>query len=336
MRAIRESEYGDTLESRCEYCNGNACYSATPGVKNPAHAMGGNSRAHIVFAEQTRYKSCVPETAIRIEMLEKLFPPARSGWRAFLQPFEKPTSMALAGISFDVREGEAVALLGANGAGKSTLLKILATLLLPTRGSASVAGHDTTQDSRAVRRQLGYHAGTDHGFYPRLTARQNLLFFGRLNQLSSTNAKQRIASLSQQFHLEEAIDRQVRTLSTGTVQRLSLARAVSHHPRVLLLDEPTRSLDAIAAAEFRGFLKTEILQRGNTSLLFASHALLEIDLLADRVAVLDKGRLLAFDTPAALKAHTNSDTMEDVFLRITRHDQNAHNRPLRHSESEST
>jgi ABC-type multidrug transport system ATPase subunit len=312
-----------------------ACHACR---KKPALTAGGNSREHVVFAEQTRYKSCVPETAIRVEKLVKIFPPARSGWRAFLQPFEKPTSLALAGISFEVHEGEAVALLGANGAGKSTLLKILATLLLPTSGTAQVAGHETTKDSRAVRRRLGYHAGTDHGFYPRLTARQNLLFFGRLNQLSSVSATLRIVSLSQQFHLEDAMDRQVRTLSTGTVQRLSLARAVIHQPRVLLLDEPTRSLDAIAAADFRHFLKTKILQPGDTSLLFSSHALTEIDLLADRVAVMDKGRVLAFDTPAALKAYTCSDTLEDVFLRITghtRHEPGAHQDSSGYSESGS-
>jgi ABC-2 type transport system ATP-binding protein len=259
----------------------------------------------------------VPEPAINIEHLEKFFPPARSDWRAFLQPFERATSLALAGISLAVREGESVALIGANGAGKSTLLKILATLLLPTKGKASVAGHDTAQASRAVRRQLGYHSGTDHGFYPRLSGRQNLLFFGRLNQLSNAVATQRIASLAQRFHFEDALDRQVRTLSTGTVQRLSLARAVLHQPRVLLLDEPTRSLDAIAAAEFRRFLKSEILQRGHTSLLFASHTLSEVEVLADRLAIIDKGRLLAFDTPSALKSYTASDTIEDVFLRIT-------------------
>lgn len=259
----------------------------------------------------------MPEPAIQIAKLAKLFPPARSGWRAFVQPWERATATALDGVSFEVREGEAVALLGANGAGKSTLLKILATLLLPTAGTARIAGHDTARNSRAARQQLGYHAGTDHGFYPRLTARQNLWFFGRLNQLTSATAKQRINSLARQFQIEESIDRQVRTLSTGTVQRLSLARAVLHQPRVLLLDEPTRSLDAIAAAEFRRFLKSEILQAGKTSILFASHTLGEIDLLADRVAVLDKGRLLAFDTPAALKGYTSSDTMEDVFQRLT-------------------
>jgi ABC-2 type transport system ATP-binding protein len=259
----------------------------------------------------------VPETPIRVEQLQKFFPPARSGWRAFLQPFEPATSLALAGISLEVRSGEAVALLGTNGAGKSTLLKILATLVLPTSGRASVAGHDTVQNSRAVRRQLGYHAGTDHGFYPRLTGRQNLLFFGRLNRLSRGAATQRVASLAEQFHFKDSLDRQVRTLSTGTVQRLSLARAVLHEPSVLLLDEPTRSLDAIAAAEFRRYLKKEILRRGSTSLLFASHTLSEVELLADRVAIIEKGRLLVCDTPDALKRHTSSDTMEEVFLCIT-------------------
>ena len=260
----------------------------------------------------------MPEAAITIDSLKKSFPPARSGWRTFLQPFEKPTTVALDGLSLEVREGETVALLGTNGAGKSTLLRILATLLVPTSGHARVAGHDTVQQSSEVRRRLGYHAGTDHGFYPRLTARQNLLFFGRLNQLSRSSASRRIATLADQFRLGEALDRQVRTLSSGTVQRLSLARALLHQPGVLLLDEPTRSLDAIAAAEFRRFLKAEVLRRGNTSLLFASHTLPEVELLADRVAVIDSGRLLACDTPSTLKLSTGAASLEEAFFRLTR------------------
>ncbi len=259
----------------------------------------------------------MPEPAIAIESLEKSFPPTRSGWRTFLQPFEKPTAVALAGLSFEVRQGEALALLGANGAGKSTLLRILATLLLPTRGAARVAGYDAVREPREVRRRLGYHAGTDHGFYARLTGRENLQFFGRLNHLTGAEAQQRISRLAGQFRVGEALDRQVRTLSSGTVQRLSLARALLHQPSVLLLDEPTRSLDAIAAMEFRRFLKKEIVQGAGTSLLFASHTLPEVELLADRVAVLDRGSLLACDTPAALKQRTGSASLEDVFLRLT-------------------
>jgi ABC-type multidrug transport system ATPase subunit len=259
----------------------------------------------------------VSEAAIAVESLEKSFPPALSGWRTFLQPFSKPTSVALAGISFEVREGEAVALLGANGAGKSTILRVLATLLLPTRGRALVAGHDTLREPAAVRRCLGYHAGTDHGFYPRLSAKENLTFFGRLNQLSAKAAAQRIAEVSEQFHLGEALDHQVRTLSSGTMQRLSLARALLHQPSVLLLDEPTRSLDAIAAAEFRKFLKSVVLRGGRTSLLFASHTLAEVEFLADRMAVIDSGKLVACDTPAALKQRAKAASLEEVFLRLT-------------------
>jgi len=259
----------------------------------------------------------VPEPAIAVASLEKCFPPTRSGWRAFLQPFEKPTVAALSGVSFEVGEGEALALLGANGAGKSTLLRILATLLLPTRGSAFIAGHDAARDPHAVRRCLGYHAGTDHGFYTRLTGRENLRFFGQLNHLSGAAANLRVAQLAEQFQLADILDRQARTLSTGTIQRLSLARALLHHPRVLLLDEPTRSLDAIAAMDFRRFLKSQILRRGDTSLLFASHTLPEVELLADRIAVLDKGRLLACDTLAALKLRTSAASLEEAFLRLT-------------------
>lgn len=257
------------------------------------------------------------EAAITVESLEKMFPPARSGWRAFFQPFEKPTSVALASLSFEVREGEAMAVLGANGAGKSTLLRILATLLVPTAGCARVAGYDTVQESREVRRRLGYHAGTDHGFYARLTGRQNLRFFGRLNQISNSAASRRISLLAEQFQIGEALDRQVRTFSSGTVQRLSIARALLHEPSVLLLDEPTRSLDAIGASEFRRFLKTEILRQGRTSLLFASHTLPEVEFLADRVAVIDAGRLVACDTPSALKRTTGAASLEEVFFRLT-------------------
>jgi len=259
----------------------------------------------------------VPEAAIAVVSLEKSFPPARSGWRALLQPFEKPTVLALAGISLEVRPGEALALLGANGAGKSTLLRILATLVLPTKGRAQIAGHDAVRDPGAVRRQLGYHAGSDSGFYARLTCRENLRFFGSLNQISGAAAARRISQLAAQFHLEESLDRQVRTLSSGTVQRLSLARALLHQPRVLLLDEPTRSLDAIGAAEFRHFLKSEVLGRDETTLLFASHALSEIELLADRIAVLDAGRLLACGSLADLKHRTGTASLEGAFLRLT-------------------
>ncbi len=252
--------------------------------------------------------------AISVSSLEKWFPPTYSGWRAFLQPFTRPTSPALRGISLAVAAGEAVALLGPNGAGKTTLLRILATLLLPTRGSARLAGHDTMREAAAVRRQIGYHAGSDLGFYSRLTGRENLRFFGQLNQLSDSFMEERIRSFGERFQLGDVLDRQVRSLSSGTIQRLSLLRAMLHEPKVLLLDEPTRSMDALAAREFRHFLKRELIRARGTSVLFSSHSLQEIELLADRVAILKKGSLIDIDSPAALKKKYLADSLEEVFL----------------------
>ena len=125
--------------------------------------------------------------------------------------------------------------------------------------------------------------------------------------------------MAERFELQSALDRQVRALSAGTVQRLSLLRAIIHEPTVLLLDEPTRSLDAIAAADFRKFLKTEVLKKQGTSLLFASHTLPEIENLADRVAVLNEGQLTAFDTPPNLKSRAGAVTLEQAFCQLTGH-----------------
>ena len=268
---------------------------------------------------RTGYNFAVSDSAVSIESLSKFFPPTRGGWRSFLQPLQRASLPALQDVSFSAREGESVALLGANGAGKSTLLRILSTLLLPTSGQVRVAGHDAVQSPRDVRRNLGFHAGSDLGFYARLTGRENLNFFGRLNHLSNAAARDRIEEFCIRFELSESLDRQVRTLSSGTIQRLSLARALLHSPRVLLLDEPTRSLDAIAAASFRQFLKSELMRDGTKTLLFASHSLAEMEMLADRVAVLSQGRLVALDSPSLLKQKTFSATLEEAFFRLTGH-----------------
>jgi ABC-type multidrug transport system ATPase subunit len=261
----------------------------------------------------------VSDIAISVDSLEKSFPPALGGWRAITQPFATPSLTALKGISLNVGAGEAVALLGTNGAGKSTLLRILATLLLPTRGNAFVGGFDVAKDPAAVRRQLGYHAGSDLGFYARLSGKENLRFFGRLNHLPDSFLRSRIPYLADQFALANSLGSQVRTLSSGTIQRLSLVRALLHEPKVLLLDEPTRSLDALAAADFRSFLKAEVLRRQGTALLFASHTLPEIELLADRVAILKEGELVALGTPAALKAKSGASSLEGAFSVLTGH-----------------
>ena len=256
--------------------------------------------------------------ALILENLEKYFPPAASGWRAILHPISRLTVPALRGISFEVKQGEVLALVGANGAGKSTLLRILTTLLIPTRGRAQVCGFDVAREPAKVRLQIGYHTGADACLYLRLTARKNLLMFAGINTLSTPQAFLRTLELTGPFGIGELLDRQVRTLSTGNIHRLGLARAMLHRPSVLLLDEPTRSLDPLAAAEFRRFLRQEIGGLHGTTMIFASHTLAEVEQLAGRIAVLDGGRLLACDTLAGIKATAGAGTLEESLEILTR------------------
>ncbi len=260
----------------------------------------------------------VKNFALSLENVEKYFPPAASGWRALLHPISRLTVPALRGISFGVKQGEVLAVVGANGAGKSTLLRILTTLLIPTRGRAQIRGFDVAREPAKVRLQIGYHTGGDACFYSRLSARENLVLFAGLNNLSDAEASRRIAELTGPFGLGELLDRQVRTLSTGNIHRLGLARAMLHRPSVLLLDEPTRSLDPLAAAEFRRFLLQDIVGAHGTTMIFASHTLAEVEQLAGKIAVLDSGRLLACDTLAGLKATAGADTLEESLEILTR------------------
>ena len=255
-------------------------------------------------------------SALVIEEVEKYFPVPRRGWRAFVDPFAPLTQPALCGVSFRVEPGEVTALIGANGSGKSTLLRILATLLVPTRGRAFVAGHDAEREAALARAQLGFHSATDGGFYGRLSARENLEFFAAMNNLFGKQADERIGEVTELMGLGAFLESQVRTLSTGQVHRVGLARAMLHRPSVLLLDEPTRSLDPIAASEFRRFLKAELVDRCGTTVLFASHTLAEVEQLADRVVLLDKGLLLACDRPRDLRSATGSDTLEQALERL--------------------
>lgn len=257
-------------------------------------------------------------SALSLENVEKYFPPAASGWRALLHPVSRLTVPALRGISFEVKPGEVLAVVGANGAGKSTLLRILTTLLIPTRGRAQVCGFDVAREPAKVRLRIGYHTGGDACFYSRLSAKENLMLFAVLNNISEDEASKRIAEITGPFGLGELLDRQVRTLSTGNVHRLGLARAMLHRPSILILDEPTRSLDPLAAAEFRRFLLRDIVGAHGTTMIFASHTLAEVEQLAGRVAVLDNGLMLACDTLAGLKSATGAETLEESLEILTR------------------
>jgi ABC-2 type transport system ATP-binding protein len=260
----------------------------------------------------------MPEHAIDVQNLKKYFAPATAGWRAFLQPFVRATHCALAGVTFNVEPGECVAIMGPNGAGKSTLFRILATLILPTEGRAAINGFDVFAQAQGTRRQFGYHTGGDEGFYTRLTGRANLAFFAAMNNLNSDEIARRISAVSETLRIADALDAQVRTLSTGMTHRLGLARAILHEPSVLLLDEPTRSLDPLAASDFRRLLKEDLVQRHGTTLLFSSHSAAEVEEIADRVVLLEKGRVAAFDTPSRICTLAGAPNLEEAAPKLMR------------------
>jgi ABC-type multidrug transport system ATPase subunit len=293
-----------------------AVYESLPrGRSHRPEARFVQDRAERCVAPSIRYNLRVG--AIVIEELAKYFPAPRAGWQALLNPFAALMQPALLGVSFQVESGEVTALIGANGSGKSTLLRILATLLVPTRGSASVAGYDVERQASQVRAHLGFHSATDGGFYGRLTARENLEFFAAMNNLFNAEAARRLEELTELMGMGAFIGSQVRTLSTGQVHRLGLARALLHRPSVLLLDEPTRSLDPMAASEFRRFLKTQLVDRHGTTVLFASHSLAEVEQVADRIVLLDKGRLVACDSISGLRTATGAATLEEALECLT-------------------
>jgi len=199
---------------------------------------------------------------------------------------------ALAEVTLDVERGEIFGLLGPNGAGKTTLLRIIATLLLPSEGHVSVAGLDVARDPLRVRRVVALASGGDHGFYWRLSGRENLRFFAGLLGYDSSEARRRASEALVRADLGAATDESVQRYSTGMRQRLGLARALLGSPAVLLLDEPTRSLDPTAATNWRTWLRT-LATDGGTTIVLATHALDEAEALCDRVAVLASGRVRA-------------------------------------------
>ncbi|PWT91957.1 MAG: hypothetical protein C5B55_07165 [Blastocatellia bacterium] len=254
-------------------------------------------------------------TAISISNLSKTYPVPFRRLRAFFRLQSKQPVEALRDVSFEVETGEIFGLIGRNGAGKTTLTKIVATLVQPTTGKVSVQGYDSVDDDEAVRRQIGLATAEERSFYWRLNAEQNLIFFARLNGLSDRNAKQRIRDLFAQLELEEVARRRFGELSTGNKQRLAVARALLAQPPVLLLDEPTRSLDPLAAVRMRDLIKKLSRQTPPVTILFTSHNLTEVETLCRRVAVISQGRIRAIDTPSNLRRLTSG--VERVHLVIS-------------------
>jgi ABC-2 type transport system ATP-binding protein len=218
--------------------------------------------------------------------------------RRVFTPRKREPVNALDGVSLTIPAGEVHGLLGPNGAGKTTLVKILSTVLLPTSGTASVLGHDVVAEARAVRPQIGIVFGGERGLYWRLTGRQNLEYWGALYKLSRAEIRERTGVLLERVGITDRADERVETYSRGMKQRLHLARGLIGDAKVLFLDEPTTGMDPLAAREFRALIG-ELRGEGRTILL-ATHDMAEAEALCDRVTLIDRGAILATESPRTL------------------------------------
>jgi ABC-2 type transport system ATP-binding protein len=229
--------------------------------------------------------------AIEARGIEKTFIKKRSLRELLTRPFGRAERVhALRGVDIEVGEGEIFGLLGPNGAGKTTLLKILSCLVLPDRGVAKVGGIDTRHENR-VKPQIGLVHSDERSFYWRLTATENLRFFARLYNVPGRRIAARIAELLERVDMTEAADRPFSGYSSGMKQRIAIARALLHDPPILLMDEPTRSLDPTAALALRRFILDELMKRDGRTIVLATHNLGEAETMAHRVAILARGRI---------------------------------------------
>ena len=223
---------------------------------------------------------------------------------------------ALCGVSFAVAPGEIFGLLGANGAGKTTLIDVVATHRRPCSGTAEVFGRDVIGDAAAVRAMVGL-VPQELALYPELTVVENLWFFGRMFDVAGTTLSARVAELLQLFGLDARAGDRVRTLSTGLQRRLNFAVSLVHHPRLLLLDEPTVGIDPRAREQI--FAVVRSLRTAGAAIVYTTHQLEEAEALCDRVAIVDEGRLIAIGRVDQLLATTpDADlSLHSLFLRLT-------------------
>ncbi len=222
--------------------------------------------------------------------------------------------VALEDVNLTVERGELFGLLGPNGAGKTTLIKVLTTLLAPTSGWARVATHDVIQNPQLVRPRINMVSGGESSGYGLLTVRENLWMFSQFYGMPSKEANQRIVDLLKMVGLEDRIHTKSSDLSTGLRQKMNIVRGFLTDPEVLFLDEPTLGLDVGAARDVRKLIRGWLDADKFRTLLLTTHYMVEAEELCDRVAIINKGRVLACDTPANLKHNLQRDAIFEIEI----------------------
>lgn len=219
---------------------------------------------------------------------------------------------AVAGVSFTAHDGHITGLLGPNGAGKSTSLRIISTVLKPDSGSVTVDEVDVQRDMGAARLKLGV-LPHNSGLYPRLTARENIRYYGELNGFSGPDLKRRIEELVELLEIREFADRPAKGYSQGQRIKVALARAIVHGPRNVVLDEPTNGLDVMATRALRALIRK--LRDAGQCVLFSSHVMQEVAALCDGIVIIAHGRIVAQGTPDEIRRQTGEQDLEEAFVK---------------------
>jgi len=238
--------------------------------------------------------------AIETWELTKRFSLPRTLGELIRRPRARRQILAVDRVTLQVREGELFGLLGPNGAGKTTLIKLLCTLIVPTAGHARILRHDLREEN-AIRRAIGLSTGNERSFFWRLSGRENLLFFAALYGLSPGQARQRVDEVLRQMGMSAWADQRFDSYSTGQRQRLSIARALLHRPRVLFLDEPTRSLDPTATHRLHELILNDLRRGEGMTIFLTTHRLEEAEKLCDRIAIMHRGQVRACGTVEELR-----------------------------------
>ena len=220
---------------------------------------------------------------------------------------------AVKGVSFSAPDGQITGLLGPNGAGKTTTLRILYSLITPDRGTASVDGFDTVQNRVSVQKHIGALPDS-HGLYPRLSARENIRYYGQLHGIQSDQLENQIDLLINLLEMKDFENRRTEGFSSGQRVKVAIARALVHDPKNVLLDEPTNGLDVMSTRSMRAFIRN--LRDEGKCVLFSSHIMQEVSALCDNIIIIHRGEVVASGSPAKILADTKQENLEDAFVSV--------------------